>query len=719
MITPGRTSCLSRSWCFQRLHAVVAPLFLAAAFALMISGCRAPEQRTSDIELRLEPPPPPQVDVVLLLDQSGSMFGPNGTDPNGVRAEAAKYLVANISEKSAEDAPNRVAVLDFGDKPAREGVSLTVVTAYQGVDALTKRIATQNMGSTNVIDALRAAHRSLKGSASYTAGRRPRIVLFTDGKPEDNRNLQLATYFEEIKQFIRSTLQPNDCKLYVIAVDEKGNLWDECAPYWLGILGKDHVVRIHNVDELRGTFNSVVNSIFGIPRVRPEIITRGRKSFDIPPCLDRLEFHIFPSTPHVTLRIRRPDNSFVAPDKDQNVRRRKFPGYEIISVYDPAPGTWRYEMVKGKGVVEIYRNEVPLSMKLLLPKPVHALGKPIQIVADFARHNGKPVTSYSDYPLGLSGRITAPTGEVTKVLFEVPFAGHYYGNRAATTKVTGVYKITLQVQVGKAFDSSVTYDVEVAKRPYFEVRPPRLRGLALTAKELEIEAELKLAGKACKPETQFTNHPDRLLLAQLVSMPGKRKSRCIWLSRSGENRFSGVFPLPTKRHIGIALAQPGIYVVQVEDAGELRTGEKLEPHDVTLCKTEIQPRTSVTMALTLIQCAVVLYLALVILSWVRLCAKLILARKMQVNVVVRHSQSQAVLAQLNSINKRRMVTRTKTWKPEEGERGARVRPRLLFVWGFDRLGQWVGIGYVWCGLARVQRLHRGSSVYVGRLKIEG
>jgi hypothetical protein len=70
-----------------RLPAVTCLLLSIVPFWL--GGCAAPTAK-SDITLKLPQPSPPLVDVVLLLDQSGSMNGPRGTDPQGLRVDAAR-----------------------------------------------------------------------------------------------------------------------------------------------------------------------------------------------------------------------------------------------------------------------------------------------------------------------------------------------------------------------------------------------------------------------------------------------------------------------------------------------------------------------------------------------------------------------------------------------------------------------------------------------------
>lgn len=685
---------------------------------LWLGGCAAPTAK-SDITLKLPQPSPPLIDVVLLLDQSGSMNGPKGTDPQGLRADAARYLIANVSEKSAEDQPNRVAVIDFGDQVSPTQAVLAAVTPTSGYQDLAERVTVRSMGGTNIMAALRAAMNSLRAAGSFDQGRKCRIVLFTDGKPEDDRKLSTSAYFDEIGAFARKELEPNGCELYVIAVDQVGDIWAECGDRWRAIAGSEHVVRIMSVAELRVRFNQVINRIFSIPNVPPDVLTTGRLSFQVKPYLDRVEFHVFPATPEMQLRILRPDGSAVAPDRDKDTRRRQFRGYEIISVFDPQAGEWQYEITQGKGRVEIYRNEVPLQMKMVLPTPVHPQGKPIQIVASFARHSGKPVGSEPQYPLGLTAQVLGPTGSPENVQFGQPIQGYYYADRAIPTKLPGLYRVTLRVQAGSALDTSVTYNIKVSPLPYLDLASAQLTGFPFLQQFVSISGALMLAGKPVPPEKCFTNNPNNLYLGQLSGMPDGKDSPVLWLTASG-NRFSARFPVPMHTRLFIQQPIPGDCVLHVEHAGTPVDNTEPECHDVSMQVVHIRA-TKWGTPLRVLILLVMLYVALVVLSWAWLLCRLLGARRMSMDIRITQARTGQPLAAFRNAGKRVAWVRTTPWKdptPAKGKRALRVRPRQFVFWGIDRGGVQVGWArFVW-GLAVPSRLRKGQATAIGLIRIQ-
>lgn len=698
-------------------------LCAAACLAVLVgvlwglTGCSAPPAK-SDIALKLPQPSPPLVDVALLLDQSGSMNGPQGTDPQGVRVEAARYLIASVSEKSAEDQPNRVAVLDFGDEVSPEVAPLTAVTPTSGSQDVAARVASRSLGGTNTLAALKAAATSLRSAGSFDEGRKSRIVLFTDGKPEDGRKLSTSAYFEEIGSFAQKELAPNSCELYVIAVDQQGDTWAECSAQWGAIAGPDHVVCIRSVSELRERFNQVINRIFSIPNVPPDTLTTGRKAFAVKPYLDRVEFHVFPATPETKLRVLRPNGSPVSPGADQDTRRRQFRGYDIISVFDPQAGDWQYEITEGKGRVEVYRNEVPLQMSLVLPKPVHPQGKPIQIVASFARHSGKPVGSDSQYPLGLSAQVLGPTGEPVNVEFGRAVKGLYYGEPAVPTKLPGVYKLTLRVQAGTVLDATTAYNIKVAPVPYLELTPPTLTGFPFSQQFIAVSGTLMLAGRPAQPEKQFSNHPNHLYLAQLRGMPDGRDSAVQWLTAS-RNSFSTRFSVPMRQRLLIQQPVPGECVLHVEHVGTPAGSAGPACNDASMQVVRVLATGWGTPLRVLILLAM-LYLALVSLSWAWLLCRLLGARRMSLDVRITHARTGQSLAVLKNAGRRVVWARTTSWKDPMAAKGRaeRVRPRRFAFWGIDRMGAQVGYArFVW-GIAVLSRLRKGQAAALGLIRIQ-
>lgn len=146
-----------------------------------------------------------------------------------------------------------------------------------------------------------------------------------------------------------------------------------------------------------------------------------------------------------------------------------------IVVYEPEPGRWRYEVVGGAGAIEVLRNSIPLRMRLISPSPVHPQGKPMRLVAEFKRTDGKPVKPYRDYPLGLTAEVKTPAGNSIPVKFPLGQDRKEVLSGEPTIEETmtlGEYLITLKVSGGGKYQNRHPVTVHVQPVPYLEIQQP-------------------------------------------------------------------------------------------------------------------------------------------------------------------------------------------------------------------------------------------------------
>jgi len=176
----------------------------------------------------------------------------------------------------------------------------------------------------------------------------------------------------------------------------------------------------------------------------------------------------------------------------------------------------------------------------------------MRLIAEFKRADGKPVPSYRDYPLALAGDITTPSGKRTLVKFPLERArnGVYVGEPALEAPMeTGEYRIALKVLGGDRYRAECSVRVRVEPVPYLLVDEPREGASIAPSPVVSVRARLLKAGKPVRPQDEFTNHPDYLVIAQVIDSPDGEKGNAIWLRCSGEGgvagRFTGIVPVST------------------------------------------------------------------------------------------------------------------------------------------------------------------------------
>ena len=113
----------------------VSVVLLVGAAVVLSGACAKPPEvqiRKADEVISLKKEIPIEgIDLFLLIDESGSMYGAQGTDPDGLRYEAGKYLLQNLLVKKADPRfPHRISLIHFGDEaiaqPLRRRLALAL-----------------------------------------------------------------------------------------------------------------------------------------------------------------------------------------------------------------------------------------------------------------------------------------------------------------------------------------------------------------------------------------------------------------------------------------------------------------------------------------------------------------------------------------------------------------------------------------------------------------
>lgn len=135
---------------------------------------------------------PVPMDIVLVLDQSGSMaddFNGNSTNNNEARRQyamkaAVNSFIGEVADKYSTDADHHMAIVIFSDD-AETLVGWTAVDKDGGASELTDKISALSntpSGATNV-EAGMTETQSLMSNAPTGQSRQKTVIVFTDGVP--------------------------------------------------------------------------------------------------------------------------------------------------------------------------------------------------------------------------------------------------------------------------------------------------------------------------------------------------------------------------------------------------------------------------------------------------------------------------------------------------------------------------------------------------------
>lgn len=168
---------------------------------------------------------PVPMDIVLVLDQSGSMaddFNGNSTNNNEARRQyamkaAVNSFIGEVADKYSTDADHRMAIVIFSDD-AETLVGWTAVDKDGGASELTDKISALSntpSGATNV-EAGMTETQSLMSNAPTGQSRQKTVIVFTDGVPTTGTrfNVDVANKALEIAQNMKN----DGVSIYTIGV---------------------------------------------------------------------------------------------------------------------------------------------------------------------------------------------------------------------------------------------------------------------------------------------------------------------------------------------------------------------------------------------------------------------------------------------------------------------------------------------------------------------
>jgi len=524
------------------------------------------------------------MDVVMIIDQSGTMSGVGdipATDPYEWRVEAARYLTGNLKTKQFEDKIPKIGVVNFGTYALPENsIPLTPLDIEENVNQIMGSLQALNLGWTNFGAAFIESGRLFEQARTFEEGRRAAVVLFTDGEPIDERRLSAEEYFREISAIVETTFRAKEIDLFIVGIDATDMTWSPHMESWQRLLPTEtsRVFHLESMDELSRVYNDIVRILYEIPDVPPDlIIDAQRLEFNLPAYLEWVEFHVFPETDDIVLNIVRPDGTVVSA-RDEDVSVYDFETFSIIVVYSPAPGRWQYWIEGGRGQVEVYRNMIPVRLRLVNPRPIEPLGREQNIVAEFFRQDGTPLLAHPDFPIQVEMTITDPAGGQERILLTQAEPGIYTTTSLFIPEMDGIYSIELEVFTAGAFSYTSEYTVEVASLPYLAVIRPSYNYTIYVGDELVVEAEILVAGKPADLSEHFETSPRALVIAWLEP-EGVERSPAHYLHPTGEKgRLATVLPYPLPEGSG---------QVRFRIVGTLFNGENYQPDDLIVSYTAV------------------------------------------------------------------------------------------------------------------------------------
>lgn len=447
------------------------------------------------------------LDVVIAIDDSGSEFGPNGTDPDAARYRAARFAAEFLGSTATAGLNHRLGVVRFGsDAPADRVVRLTRVPRDLGtIDAALRD--PKDLGSTNFAAAI---DRSATIFGPPTAGRKRLLIIFTDGIPFVRDGQSLNERFQGIRDSLGKLAGVD---VAVLGVDRTGRFSD-VIPQWeaLDVRTVEALPSIKERDLARA-FVRVLSSSLGLER-GDEVELSGSQR--------QAEIDIDPYQEALAITQFSPDSATVvqAISPDGKVGAETTAGRAGLATADePGPGRWTVRLSRGSQAI-VAIDRVPLEAKLVEPSGSSIpVGRPLVLEATFRTSDGRVLPELSAFPRYFGATVTGPDGASAPVELKRVVPGLYRAASALPVTDPGEYRVTLTLK-GAEQQALQTEErvVTAAIEPYFTATKTDVR----SREPLSIPLELRLNESSINAGQILREDAASVGVARLFDASGKQ-----------------------------------------------------------------------------------------------------------------------------------------------------------------------------------------------------
>jgi len=395
-----------------------------------------------------QPPQYDGLDIVFIVDQSGSMCGeacdcdkhPEANDPLGLRFYGVQHAISWLGVDQWQIHPKatyQVAVVYFGTRAQTLNFGTTEMPYYwetisSGSEeewlrqeaALKSRLApgflaNHHLGDTNFLAAFEQAERLFAQLDATGAGQNHRraIIVLTDGQAYvDEEGFSLRTHMEQLIARSQENFPSPRYTIYVVAMnDAERHYWNTIyANYWAQVTGdpaRAQLVHLNETDvgiRFREILRELTQGMSGKVIVEKQIEVGPQI---IPPYLAEVKFTFYKAeiseSSVITDALGR-DVKALGATAGVKVTGQDTP-IEEVTVANPEPGRWVIAVAKGSET-EIVMRQVPAQGSLEKPVGVQYREMPTQVVYRLEDINGNPLPVYQDPIYQLLVTATMQTG---------------------------------------------------------------------------------------------------------------------------------------------------------------------------------------------------------------------------------------------------------------------------------------------------------------------
>jgi len=428
------------------------------------------------------------VDAVLLIDSSGSMAK---NDPDKLRVPAAKMFMSLLGEE------DRLGLISFSDN----GYPVLHLTAPGPKTNARILSSADRVSSRGVYTNLHAAVE--KGLAMLDKegreGQEPMLVLMSDGKMDVGDSNEDWTLTQKLQEDLVTKAKARGVKIYTIAFTEASdvNLLRDVATETGGLFKL-----ARNDQDLHEVFSAIFESAKD-----PDMLPIEGGEFKIDASIEEVTIVASKEREDVRIYLQAPDGTKLSSDDvDDKLKWFMSHHFDMITLKDPQPGTWKLLDTGGKNRAYIVTN---MSLGHSPQRPSLKVNDDMVLEA-WLEQDGKLLDKEAVLTnTKFSMEIQVPSGETAR--FELMDQGREGDIAAADGKYStvlayenpGSYQISL-IAKSETFSRQKTVHFEVQPLPANLAAPaPEPEAEPEPVKDPEPEAEPPVAEE--EPETKASD----------------------------------------------------------------------------------------------------------------------------------------------------------------------------------------------------------------------
>ncbi len=441
--------------------------------------------------------PPVGLDILFLVDQSGSMGGsadhPIPNDPNELRFYAPIHAMRWLGSDRLQvhtATTYRLAVLHFGDR-IQLGVDWQTIAPTEAAEweaqkaRLEQTMAFEelhrsHLGGTNFLQALQQARQMFDRLPADPAGPHLKaLILLTDGEPA-LPNQTPDEHMQQVRQYVAEQFPADQFTLCVVAMnDVTSDFWTRMEPHWTAITGGCAVQVVSNKTDVGRAFRDLLRRLtVNLPKPHPtqiqDVSLTVPTTIVVPPYLQTIAFTLDKADPDVDkLAIEVLEGTPIGFGTPQVQVEGEDEPIEIITIYDPPPGRWKLSATEGATLEQVDMRQIRANGVLLAPVGLLLLNKPVQVVYQVQTSQGEPLPIYTDprYALQVQAEVRVG-GQVSPLALEYDAERNVYVADFIPTQ-TGHHTVHLSATSHDADNREITI-FPLSQVGNFEVGEPDL-----------------------------------------------------------------------------------------------------------------------------------------------------------------------------------------------------------------------------------------------------